>query len=124
MAKLAIKPIMNSEVEEVLAFKTCCGLRAFDQNLEVQIRNEGKEPVTLRSHLDLITPDGPYRVANLMPNGPQLLAPGALMAFYCTMDEELWNRASELVLEDAEGARYEVVVEHQRERGLPARAER
>ncbi len=30
---LEIHPIMNSAVEEIFGFKTCCGLRAFDQNL-------------------------------------------------------------------------------------------
>jgi hypothetical protein len=33
---LFIRPIMNSSVEEIFAFKTCCGLRVFDQNLEIQ----------------------------------------------------------------------------------------
>ena len=34
---LVIKPIMNSSVEDVLAFKTCCGLKVTDQDLNDEI---------------------------------------------------------------------------------------
>ena len=38
---LNIKCIMNSAVEDILAFKTCCGLKMFDQNLEIHLTNQG-----------------------------------------------------------------------------------
>jgi len=41
---LYIRPIMNSSVEEIFAFKTCCGMRVFDQNLEIQITNQKDYP--------------------------------------------------------------------------------
>ncbi len=39
---LEIRFIMNSPVEDILAFKTCCGLKMFDQNLEIQLINQGR----------------------------------------------------------------------------------
>ncbi len=48
---LFIRPIMNSSVEEIFAFKTCCGMRVFDQNLEIQITNQKDYPVYVQSYL-------------------------------------------------------------------------
>ncbi len=56
---LEIRPIMNSAMEEILAFKTCCGLKMFDQNLEILIRNTGNDPVTIPSCFRL-EGDGPH----------------------------------------------------------------
>ena len=42
---LFIRPIMNSSVEEIFAFKTCCGMRVFDQNLEILITNQNDYPI-------------------------------------------------------------------------------
>ena len=50
---LEISAAMNSGVEEIFAFKTCCGARAFDQNLEILIKNRGIDPVVVPSYCDL-----------------------------------------------------------------------
>ena len=41
---LEIHIIMNSAVEDILAFKTCCGLKVMDQNLEIHVKNSGIAP--------------------------------------------------------------------------------
>jgi hypothetical protein len=110
---LEITVVFDSCVEQVFAFKTCCGAKAFDQNLEIRIRNHGDRAVTLLSSLDLEADDGPpERIDYLMPNGPLLVGPGEIRAFYCTMDEARWKKARRLVLRDSEGTRYPVEVQH------------
>lgn len=103
---LLIRPIMNSSVEEIFSFKTCCGVRVFDQNLEIQLTNQSGYPVYVQSYFDLLDPIGSHRVETLMPHGTQKLAPGETMAFYCTMDESLWARAEKIVFHDTEGREH------------------
>jgi hypothetical protein len=103
---LFIRPIMNSSVEEIFAFKTCCGIRMFDQNLEIQITNQSDYPVYVQSYFDLLYPAGSHRVETLMPHGTQRLEPGETIAFYCTMDESLWARAEKIIFHDIEGKEY------------------
>ena len=103
---LFIRPIMNSSVEEIFAFKTCCGLQVFDQNLEIQITNQSDYPVYVQSYFDLLYPAGSHRVETLMPHGTQRLEPGETIAFYCTMDESLWARAEKIIFRDIEGKEY------------------
>ena len=107
---LEIKPIMNSSAEDVLAFKTCCSLRAWDQNLEVQVKNNGDRSVVVPSHFDLEGIDGVKRVDTLMPNGDQRIEPGRFMSFYCFMDEQVWNQAKRIVFFDTEENRYPVEI--------------
>lgn len=103
---LFIRPIMNSSVEEIFAFKTCCGMRVFDQNLEIQITNRKDYPVYVQSHFDLLDPSGAHRVETLMPHGTQRIASGQTIAFYCTMDESRWAKAEKIVFHDTEGEEY------------------
>ena len=103
---LLIRPIMNSSVEEIFAFKTCCGTRVFDQNLEIQITNQNDYPVHVQSYFELLDPSGVHRVETLMPHGTQRIASGETIAFYCTMDEGLWARAEKIVFHDTEGKEY------------------
>jgi len=103
---LEIKVMMNSSCEDILAFKTCCGLKAFDQNLEVHVKNIGPAPVTVPSFFDLESDTGTTRVENLMPPGEHVIAPGEIKAFYCYMDEALWNASRTLVFYDSAGRRY------------------
>jgi hypothetical protein len=105
---LKIKPIMNSTVEDILNFKTCCGPRAFDQNLEILITNTGTHSVIIPSYFDLVSDSAVERVRNLMPHGEHRLAPQETMAFYCQMDEDRWAAARELVLYDHVGNRFPV----------------
>jgi hypothetical protein len=108
---LEITPVMNSSAEEILAFKTCCGLNAWDQNLEIRVRNSGGRPVVVLSRFDLEGTGGVKRIDTLMPNGEQKLEPGRFISFYCFMDERVWNQAKQLVFFDTEGNRYPVKIE-------------
>jgi len=103
---LKIKPIMNSSVEDVLAFRTCCSLKVFDQNLEIHITNLGKESLKIQSYCDLKGTLGTRRVDTLMPHGEQSVAPGQTIAFYCTMDEKQWEHARKLIFYDSHGNPY------------------
>jgi hypothetical protein len=105
---LEIRFLMNSPVEDIFAFKTCCGLKMFDQNLEIQLVNRGPRPIVLPSYFDLETPEGTRRVENLMPPGDLQIEPGEIRAFYCCMDENLWARAEKIIFYGLEGMRYPV----------------
>jgi hypothetical protein len=105
---LQISAIMNSPVEDIFGFKTCCGMRVFDQNLEIQITNGSQKMVRIPSYFDLKDAFASERIETLMPHGEVPVAPGETIAFYCTMDENRWKRAKELVFYDTEGNSYPV----------------
>lgn len=107
---LEISAAMNSGVEEIFAFKTCCGMRVSDQNLEILIKNRGSHPVVVPSYCDLHGIRGTRRITTLMPNGDQEILPGEIKAFYCMMDDVLWNESRELAFYDKEGNAYLVGV--------------
>jgi hypothetical protein len=107
---LEIRLIMNSAVEDIFAFKTCCGLKMFDQNLEIHLINRGRTPVDVPSRFDLETPEGIRRYDNLLPPGDLRIKPGEIKAFYCSMDENLWEKSRGLVFYDQEGNRYPVPI--------------
>jgi hypothetical protein len=108
---LEIRFIMNSPVEDIFAFKTCCGLKMFDQNLEIHLVNRGVRPVKVTGFFDLETPQGVRRIEGLMPAGDLRIEPGEIKAFYCCMDEVLWTQAKKAVLYDREGKHYPVGLE-------------
>jgi hypothetical protein len=112
---LEINIIMNSAVEEIFRFKTCCGLRVMDQNLEIHVKNIGDRPVAVPSWFDLVEENGSRRISNLTPPGEHPLAPGEMIGFYCYMDEELWNKANRVVFHDLDGQAYSVCVHHKRQ---------
>ncbi len=105
---LEILAIMNSSAGEIFEFKSCCNVRVFDQNLELQLKNTDKRPLVIPSYFDLILTDGVQRIETLMPHGPQRLGPGEIKAFYCYMDESKWEKASGIVFYDDEGNRYKM----------------
>jgi hypothetical protein len=109
---LYIRPIMNTSVEEIFDFKTCCGLRMFDQNLEIHVRNLGDSPVIIPGYFDLEGEHGSKRFDTLSPAGEHRISPGEIMSFYCYMDESLWSKARRLVFYDSEGTGYEVGIYH------------
>jgi hypothetical protein len=108
--ELEIRFIMNSPVEAILAFKTCCGLKMFDQNLEIHLTNRGQAPIRVPSYFDLETPDGIRRFDCLLPPGDLQVEPGEIKAFYCTMDENLWSKSGTVVFYDRGGNRYPVSI--------------
>jgi hypothetical protein len=107
---LEIRVNMNSSVEDVLAFKTCCNLKLSDQNLEILVENKGSSPVVVPSYFDLEGDEDPLRVRTLIPSGDQTVPPGETIAFYCQMDEALWQKSKRLVMFDKEGNRYPVEI--------------
>jgi hypothetical protein len=105
---LTLRVIMNSACEAVFGFKTCCGLKAADQNLEVQVVNRGDRPVIVPSFFDLETDEGVKRYEHLLPHGRHELQPGEIKAFYCYMDPVEWARARRLAMVDGDGRVYSV----------------
>jgi hypothetical protein len=115
---LDIRVIMNSPVEDILAFRTCCSLKMFDQNLEIHVVNRGTGPVTVPSYFDIEGERGFHqRVDTLTPPGEHQVKPGEIMAFYCYMDEPLWKRSRRMVFYDSEGNKYPVEIVRQGEEG-------
>jgi hypothetical protein len=109
---LEIRLMMNSAAEDILSFKTCCGLKMFDQNLEIHLINQGRDPLVVPSCFDLETSEGVRRFDHLMPPGDLRIEPGEIKAFYCCMDENLWNKGKKVIFYDREGSRYPVVIHH------------
>lgn len=103
---LEIRPIMNTPTEEIFEFRSCCNIRAFDQNLEIHVTNRSDHTVGVPSYFDLKTGQESRRIETLMPHGEQLIGPGETIAFYCTMDEKQWNAAQGMTFYDSEGNRY------------------
>jgi hypothetical protein len=109
---LEIRALMNSPVEEIFAFKTCCGVRAFDQNLEIHVTNRSDRMVEVPSYFDLTGDSGSERVDTLMPHGKQRIMPGETVGFYCLMDESRWKAARQMVFYDTEGNSYTADIAH------------
>jgi len=101
---------MNSTVEDVLAFKTCCNLKMDDQNLEILVTNNGPSPVEVQSYFDLEGDQETRRINNLMPQPHQVIAPGQVKAFYCQLDESSFKTARRIVMFDKNGQRYPVEI--------------
>jgi hypothetical protein len=99
---------MNSSVEDVLAFKTCCNLKLSDQNLEILVENKGTTPIVVPSYFDLEGDDETIRIQTLIPSGDQTIPPNETIAFYCQMDETLWHKSKRLVMFDSKDNRYPV----------------
>jgi hypothetical protein len=114
---LEIRPIMNSCVEEILGFKTCCGAKFIDLNLEIMIRNKGTVPVTVLGYFDLETADRSARIRAVTPPEPRTILPGDVIAYYCFMDETLWGQARRLVFHDSCGGAHSAVVTHEPQEG-------
>lgn len=100
---LDVKVILNSNMEEVLSFK-CCGLH--DQNLEIHIRNTGDDPVTVSGSFTLENERESLICDYLFPPWEQRVFPGDATAFYCSMEESVWNRYQTLTISDKAGNTY------------------
>ncbi len=95
--------IKDTGMEDVLAFK-CCNLP--DQNLEIHIRNTGERPVGIQGYVELENDNETMRCNHLYPPWERSLSPGEIAAFYCHMDEKLWNRYKMLIVYDTNGNAY------------------
>jgi len=94
---------MNSSIEEVLSFK-CCNLH--DQNLEIHLKNQGKEPITVPSACILVNEKEQYQINTLFPAGGFTIPPGEAQACYSSLDEALYVKYQWIVFEDNQGREY------------------
>jgi len=100
---ISVNVIMNSSMEEILAFK-CCALP--DQNLEVHVKNTSEEPVIIRNFFLLKNKAESLKVENVYPPRDQMIVPNDICAFYCTMDERVWEKYHILEVFDKDGNAY------------------
>jgi|YNPNPStandDraft_1061719.scaffolds.fasta_scaffold03771_4 hypothetical protein len=100
---LKIDVIMNSSVEEVLAFK-CCHL--MDQNLEIHVTNLAREPVRVKNSCELVRGEERLRIDYLYPPGGYTIQPGDTVAFYCTLSDEVFERYESIVFRDDRGREH------------------
>ena len=100
---LLIKVIMNSAVEEILAFK-CCHM--LDQNLEIHLKNLGQEPLSVPSSCELVNERDRMRIDYLYPQGGYVVQPGELVAFYCSLPDEVFEKYQSIVFRDAVGREH------------------
>ena len=103
---LEIRPIMNTTTEEIFRFKSCCNIQAFDQNLEIHVSNRGDRTIAVHSYFDLKGDTTSKRFENLMPNGIRHIRPGETVAFYCFMEDKIWDDAKQISFYDTEGKSY------------------
>jgi len=94
---------MNSTAADVFGSK-CCAVRFEDTNLEIHVTNRADRPVTVPSRCELEGSFGTRVIDNLMPHGEQTIPPGETIAFYCYLDEAVWDQATALVMTDSAGA--------------------
>lgn len=103
---------MNSPVADVFAFKTCCGLRVFDANLEILVENLSSRRVVVKSSFDLMGSYGKRRIGNVLPPGDLSIEPGEVKGLYCFMDEGLWLASDRLILFDSDGRPFTATIHH------------
>ena len=101
--------IMNTSMEDILAFK-CCALP--NQNLEVHVVNGSEKPVMMKSCFYLKNDAETLKVENIYPPIHQTIGPKDIAAFYCSMDESQWEKFHTLQMEDAEGNVYQKAISH------------
>lgn len=100
---LALRVIMNSPMEEILAFK-CCSIP--NQNLEMHVRNRGDRSITITPRFVLENERNCWECAHLFPPWEQTLAPGEAAAYYCSMPPPLWEQFTAISIFDREGNAY------------------
>jgi hypothetical protein len=100
---LEVKIIMDSSVEDVIAFK-CCSLP--DQNLEIHLRNTGDRALAIPSFFVLENDAEQKKIDNVYPPGGIRVAPGEFTAIYCPMDPTEWARYRTIVFSDSDGCSY------------------
>lgn len=58
------------------------------------------------SHCDLEGAQKTKRIETLLPSGKQCIQPKDILAFYCYMDENDWNKAIRIIFYDDKGNSY------------------
>jgi hypothetical protein len=93
--------IMNSDVEEVLAWK-CCNL--FDQNLEIRVENKGDREISVSGSFVLENEGETKRITNVYPPGGVRVKPRDMASMYSSLDPDEFYRFKWAVFFDGEGA--------------------
>ena len=106
---ITLNVIMNTSMEEVLAFK-CCALP--NQNLEVHVVNGSEKPLVMKSEFLLINDEETFTVENVYPPFRQTIPPKDICAFYSSIDETDWRKYHTFQMVDMEGNRYEKAIIH------------
>ncbi len=105
---LEITVIMNSSVEAVLAFK-CCNMSG--QNTEIHLKNLGPEPLKVPSACDLVgETSARLRVDTIYPPGIYTLAPGEVLACYCSLADDVVEKYKWIEFCDTEGGRHRSLI--------------
>jgi len=111
---LEFRAIMNSAVQEIFSFKTCCSLmRVFDENLEIHVKNIGDQPVSIVSVFELEGDYGTMTMETATPPGVHRVDPGDVKALYCYLDEELWQRTYRITFRDDSSNHYRFDISHE-----------
>jgi len=113
---LSVKIIMNSVMEEILAFK-CCNISG--QNLEMHVHNLGEHTVKVPGRFILESENDTLDCSHLFPPWEQEIDPGGALAFYCSLDPLLWDRYQTLTMFDQDGASYSFPIAEITEYQLP-----
>ena len=100
---LEVKIIMDSSVEDVIAFK-CCSLP--DQNLEIHLRNTGGQMATIPGYFVLENESERKKIENVYPPGGLRIPPGELAALYCQMDPAEWAQYRTITFFDSDGGSH------------------
>jgi hypothetical protein len=100
---IEINIIMNSSMEEILSAR-CTALHG--QNLEIHVYNKGKKPISMAGYFILENSRETYKCENLFPPWKQIIQPQRATAFYCNIDENVWEKYDKIILFDNEGTPY------------------
>jgi hypothetical protein len=104
---VTVKVIMNTSMEDILAFK-CCSLP--NQNLEIHIINASGKPVVVQNWFFLKNDTETIKVEYVYPPHFQTIQPNDICAFYCNMDETLWKKYHTLIMTDVAGNEYPTAI--------------
>lgn len=103
MLKVTIIP--DSAATDIFAVK-CCGGALPDQNLEIQIENQGTAPVFIASRIVLEKPGETRALDAVCPAGGRNLPPGDIVALYTALAPDVLAQYRHAVLFDREGRSY------------------
>ena len=90
-------------MEELLSAR-CAALH--NQNLEIHVYNKGKKPVSMAGYFILENSCETNKKVNLFPPWKQIIPPQRAKAFYCSIDEKVWEKYDKIILFDIEGKSY------------------
>ncbi|MCK5783267.1 MAG: hypothetical protein KAH06_02390 [Desulfobacterales bacterium] len=94
---------MNSSMEDVLSCR-CAGIH--NQNLEIHVHNKGNDKIHIQNRFVFENNDEIFKCDNIFPPWSQSINPGCALAFYCSIDEQLWNSYTTITVFDGDNNNY------------------